>query len=256
MKLRSLATVLAAATLLPSAHAALSAGDLAFTAFNADEDGFSLVTFVDLAPNTQLFIGDNEFIGGAFNTGESYLGWTSGSSTIAAGTVIRFLAVDKTSLSASFGTLSRVTVANSTNYGIGNSNETLYVYQGSSATAPSNFITAITNGSFAADGQLTGTGLVEGQTAIRLNTRVPSATPDYAEYTGPRSGLAAFAGYRPLVADVANWTVDTVNGTYTTTVPDSTAFAVTPVPEPGSMALLAAGLAVVGGMARRRQGRS
>ena len=91
---------LAAALLAASAAQAQSAGDIAFTTINADEDGWSLVTFVNLAPNTTIFFSDNEWngsaigSGGAFNTGESYHQWTSGAAPIAAGTVIRFSAID------------------------------------------------------------------------------------------------------------------------------------------------------------------
>ena len=31
---------------------ALNSGDIAFVSFNADEDGWSIVTFVDIDPNT------------------------------------------------------------------------------------------------------------------------------------------------------------------------------------------------------------
>ncbi len=104
---------------------ALVAGDLAFTSFNADEDGWSLVTFVDLAPNTTPFFSDNEWTGRAFNTGESDDRWSSGAATIAADTVIRFSAVDVAGLGASVGSLTRETVSGSSNWGIANSNETI-----------------------------------------------------------------------------------------------------------------------------------
>ncbi|ATG91652.1 hypothetical protein [Methylomonas koyamae] len=59
-----------------NAHAALTTGDIAFTSFNADEDGFSLVAFVDIGANTTIHFNDNEWngnaigAGGAFNSGE------------------------------------------------------------------------------------------------------------------------------------------------------------------------------------------
>ena len=248
----SLALAAALATLAAPAQA-LGTGDLAFTAFNADEDGFAMLSFVDIAAGTTLYFGDNEWTGSAFNTGESYLSWTT-TSTVAAGTVVRFAAVDKTTLSASTGTLVREAVSGSTNYGLSSSNETLYAYQGSSASAPSTFIAAITNGSFSVDGPLTGTGLSEGSSnAINLTTLATTATPDFAEYTGPRSGLSSFSAYQPLIANLANWTVDTTNGTYTSTVPDTTAFTVSTVPEPEGWAMMAAGLGLLGLCGSRRR---
>jgi hypothetical protein len=245
------------------AQAALSAGDIAFNSFNADEDGFSLVALNTIAANTTVFFSDNEWngsaigSGGAFNTGESHEQWNSGSAAIAAGSVIRFLATDVATLSASIGTLSRVSVSGSSNYGLGNSNETLYAYLGTSATAPTTFLAAVTNSDFGAtDGTLAGTGLVQGSTAIRLNANATSTTPDYGNYSGVRTGLSSFAAYLPLLNNASNWTVDTTNGVYAATVPNTTAFSIqqtASVPEPESLALVFAGLGVVGMLARRRR---
>jgi hypothetical protein len=247
--------VAAAALAALNAHA-LTAGDLAFTSFNADEDGFSMVALTSIAANTTVYFGDNEYLSGAFNAGESYSKWVSGSSAIAAGSVIRFTSIDTTSLAASLGTYTRETVSGSSNWGLSNSNETLYAYQGTSATAPTTFLAAVTNGSFAVDGPLTSTGLTEGVNAIRLNANATNATPDYGVYTGVRSGLSSFSAYLPLLANPSNWQIDTTNGTYTTTVPDTTAFTVTPsVPEPETYSLALASIGVCVALARRRQQR-
>ncbi|WP_374336557.1 PEP-CTERM sorting domain-containing protein [Methyloversatilis sp.] len=234
-----------------SAHAALNAGDIAFTSFNADEDGLSFVALADIDANTTIFFADNEWDGSAFNGGESYNQWSSGASVISAGTVVRFAAYDKTTLSASLGTLSRVTVSGSANWGIANSNETIYAYLGTDAVTPTTFLAAITNGTFEANGPLTNTGLTDGETAIRLNTIV-GGTPDYAEYTGARSGLTADE-YLELLTDPANWNVDATSGSYATTVPDTTAFQIAVVPEPETYALMLAGLGLIGVAARRRK---
>lgn len=254
MKTSALVLASLAALASPAAFAALGTGDLVFSAFNADEDGWAMVSFADITPNTTVYFSDNEWSGSAFNTGESYHRWTSGASTIAAGTVIRFSKVDATDLSASVGTLARQAVSGSSNYGIANSNEVLYAYLGGSATAPTTFLSAITNGSFAADGSIAGTGLTEGVNAIRLNQNAQTATPDFGQYNGPRSGQANFAAYKVLVGNASNWTVDTTNGNYAATVPNTTAFTVTAVPEPQTYALMLSGLLGVGFIARRRRG--
>ncbi|MEP7319135.1 MAG: hypothetical protein ABI921_10345, partial [Panacibacter sp.] len=77
------------------ATAQLTKGDIAFTAFNADEDGWSLVNFVDIPANTIIYFTDNEATGTtSFNTGESYHQWNTGANIIPAGTVVRFSAID------------------------------------------------------------------------------------------------------------------------------------------------------------------
>lgn len=251
-------SVMLAMLLSAQANAALNAGDIMFTAFNADEDGLSFVTFVDIAANTTIYFSDNEWTGSAFNTGESYNQWVSGS-ILRAGSVVRLSSYDTASLSASVGTLSRVSVSGSSNWGISNSNETVYAFLGNSATAPTTFLSAITNGTFAADGSLTNTGLTAGVNAMQLTAKAGASTnPDYAEYNGVRSGLSSFADYKAQVANVNNWNVDTVNNsTSATLIPNTTAFtvaAVTPVPEADSMSMLLAGLGVLT-LVRRRQSR-
>lgn len=246
-------SLIAALLLSSQANAALNAGDIMFTAFNADEDGLSFVTFVDIAANTTIYFSDNEWTGSAFNTGESYNQWVS-SNVVAAGTVVRFSAYDKTSLAASTGVLSRVTVSGNSNWGIANSNETIYAYLGSGATAPTTFLSAITNGTFAADGSLTNTGLTKGVNAVELTSKAgASSEPDYAEYNGVRDGLNNFADYKAQVANVNNWNVDTVNNsTSAALIPNTTAFSVSAVPEADSAAMLLAGLGVLT-LVRRRQ---
>ncbi len=248
---RNTALALLLAATGASAHAALGAGDIAFTAFNSDEDGLSFVALADIDAHTTVFFSDNEWDGSAFNGGESFNKWVSDDTVIRAGTVVRLSAYDKTSLSASVGTLSRVTVSDSANWGIANSNETVYAYLGRDALTPTVFLAAVTNGTFEANGPLAGTGLTQGANAIRLNAYATAASPDYAEYTGVRSGLSA-DDFRLRLTDAANWMVDTSNGSYASMVPDTTAFQIAAVPEPESYALMLAGLTVVGAIARRR----
>lgn len=248
-------SLIAALLLSSQANAALNTGDIMFTAFNADEDGLSFVSFVDIAANTTIYFSDNEWTGSAFNTGESYNQWVS-SDVVAAGTVVRFSAYDKTSLSASTGLLSRVTVSGSSNWGISNSGETVYAYLGTAATAPTTFLSAITNGTFDANGPLTNTGLTAGVNAIELTAKAgASSEPDFAEYNGVRDSLNSFSAYKAEVANVNNWNVDTVNNSVSAAlVPNTTAFSVSAVPEADSAAMLLAGIGVLA-LVRRRVSR-
>jgi uncharacterized protein len=203
---------------------ALIQGDIAFISFNADEDGWSIVTFVDIDPNTIIYFTDNEATSlTAFNTGESYFQWNSGTSKITAGTVIRFSAIDNaTNLAASIGAFSRVSVSSSSNYGLSATNETIYAYLGTSADSPTIFLSGISNDtSTQGTTDLTTAGLTIGTNAILLNS-----SADYGVYNGARSGESSFANYKFSVNNVSNWTVDTVNGDYATTVADTTNFAI------------------------------
>jgi len=227
---------------------AQTAGSLAFTSYNTNEDGFSLVTFVTLAANTTIYFSDNEYDGTSFNSGESYSQWNTGAAPIAAGTVIRFSAVDSsTNLASSVGTFSRATVSGSANWGLSTSSDTVYAYLGSSATAPTTFLTAVSSETNLAtfSGQLTNTGLSVGNGAVYLGSGAL-----YREYTGARSGQTTFAGYNALVNNASNWSASVSNAT---AIPNTSAFAVTPIPEPASMALMLAGLGFVGAAASRRR---
>ncbi len=243
----SLAAIAATAAL--PAHAQ-SSGELLFTAFNADEDGFAMVTLVDLPAGTKVWFSDNEWDGvAAFNSGESYSSWTT-TTPVLAGTVVRFSATDSaTLLAASTGSYVREALASNTNYGFSQTEDTLYAYLGTSATTPTTFLSAVSTSTYgsAAGGSLAGTGLAVGNGAVQL-----AFGSDFGQYAGARTGQTAFGDYKSLVSNVANWQ-DLGDGTYATTVPDTTAFTTSPIPEPSSYAMMLAGMAALGFIASRRR---
>ncbi len=231
-----------------SAHAAISSGDIAFTSFNADEDGWSIVALANISANTVVHFSDSTWNGTSFSNTEAAQTWDSGANVIQAGTVVRFTKVDSiTAIGVSHGSIS---FALSANLGLSASNETIYAYQGSAwNSAPSSFLAAISTAPSgfgnATYGVLTNTGLIDGTSAVAI-----TASTDFGQYTGSRSGQNNFAGYQSLVNSSANWTNNT-GGDQLLTVPNTTAF--TPaVPEPKNYAMLLAGLGLMGFIARRR----
>jgi len=244
-------SILSAALLAMSVSAsaqALTTGDMAFTSFNADDDGWAMVTFVDIAANSTIYFSDNEWNGTAFaDSNEHALAWNTGAAAIAAGSVVVFTEIDASPnvISASVGTLALASTGG-TNLGFAKSNETVYAFLGDSGIAPTTFLTALTTENDAAPANVTNAGLTVGVNAIAL---VPDA--DFGEYTGARSGQATFAAYKSMVYDNANWN-DVGSGEFTGNTLDNTAFTVA-VPEPETYALMLAGLGLVGFMARRRK---
>ena len=110
----------------------------------------------------------------------------------------------------------------SANYGLSATNETIYAYLGTSANSPTVFLSGISNDTNTqGTTDLTAAGLTIGTNSILLNS-----SADYGVYNGARSGESSFANYKLPVNNVSNWTVDTVNGDYITTVPDTTNFAI------------------------------
>jgi Calx-beta domain len=195
----------------------LAQGDIAFTSFNADEDGWSIVTFVDIPPNTTIYFSDGTAVSPtSIGSTESSFQWNTGANPIPAGTVVRFSAIDTVSRAASIGTFS---VVNSANVGLSATSETVYAFLGTNTTTPTTILTAVSNE--ASEASLTTVGLTSGINAIKLNS-----SADYGVYNGSRTGLPSFSDYKALVNNVSNWIVDTVNGDYAATVPNTTSFSV------------------------------
>lgn len=219
----------------PGAHA-LVAGDIAFSAFNTDEDGWAIVALTDLSADSIIRFTDSNWNGSGFTSAEGFHTWTTGAEVIAAGTVIRFSRIDSAARAASIGSL--VTTGNAA---LSSSGDTLLAYVGDSASAPSTFVGGVSSESAgAASAVFTAAGLQPGVNALAL----PSGT-DYAAFNGARSGARAVADYATALNNASNWTVFT-DGNHADAVPDTTAFSVSAVPETPVVWMMLAGLGMLG----------
>ncbi len=230
--------------LTAEANASLSSGDLAFTAFNADEDGWALTTFKDIAANTTIYFSDNSWNGAAFNPTESFHTWNTGLAPIAAGSVIRFSKIDVASRSVSIGSLS----GSGSNFGMSASAETIYAYLGNSVTAPTTFLTAVS--SEANNTSLTNAGLSAGVNAIKL-----TSSADFAEYNGDRVNQTVFSDYAALINNPANWAIS-VGGEFggaETPVLNTTPFTIAAVPVPAAAWLFGSALVGFTLISRRKE---
>lgn len=220
---------------------ALGAGDIAFTALNADEDGWAIVALTGLDADSTLYFSDSNWDGAAFSSAEGFHTWNTGGTAISAGTVIRFSRIDQATRSVSAGTLS-----STGSRALSSTAETVYAYLGTAASSPLTFLAAVsTEASAAAIAALTAAGLQSGVDAVIL----PAST-DYAEYIGPRGGEVGFAAFRPLINNAANWSGFT-DGDHAAAQPGLVAFTVSAVPEVSGGWMMLAGLALVA--ARRRR---
>ena len=201
---------------------ALNSGDIAFVSFNADEDGWSIVTFVDIDPNTIIYLSDGTATSPtAIGAGESSFQWSTGANTITAGTVVRFSSIDSASRASSVGTF---TVVNSSNLGLSATAETIYAFLGTSDTTPTTILTAVS--SEANNNSLTTVGLTAGTNALKL-----TSSTDFAGYSGSRTGQASIADYKSLVFNPVNWTIN-VGGDGTLVVPNIANFEISGVVPP------------------------
>lgn len=235
-------TLMVASFCLSSASAfAVTRGDIAFTSFNADEDGWSIVVLTELTSHSTLYFTDSNWDGNTFATSEGFYEWDTGADSILAGTVIRFSQIDQAARSVSAGSLT-----SSGSRALSSTAETVYAYLGTAASSPLTFLAAIsTETNAAAIAALAAAGLQSG-----LNAVVLPASTDYAEYIGPRGGEADFAAYRPLISNAANWS-GFVDGDHAAAQPGLAAFSVSAVPEVSGGWMMLAGLALVAARLRR-----
>jgi hypothetical protein len=236
MKAAQIMLAIAAAPLLAAAaDAALAVGDFAFIGFNADgDDDFAIVALADIT-DQRVFFRDDEPNGssGFHSFTEGTLQWDTGAGAIDAGTVVIFTDVDDESnpaFGASVGTLSEANAG----MNLAGGGDGLWAYQAAAWDAgTTTLIAAVANDDYGETvvGDLGGTGLVEGTTAVEFST----TTADGGQYNGSRDNQAQWSAYPSQIANPSNWTVESSNGEAILPL-DSTPFL---IPEPSTAVLVA-----------------
>ncbi len=204
------------------APAFLSAGDIAFVGWDADDnDNFAIVALTDLDGSSTPFdirFTDNEWDGtSAFISGEGEIIWTV-NVLVSAGTIIEFNDVNTGTPSVTAGS-----VARTGSFLINTSNEAVFAYIGSGLTGVSAVLAGISSDDIAGWGSLANSGLVEGTTAIDFDGVDDDL--DVGQYTGRREGAADFADYLFRINDPNEWFTNDGGGTQTITF-NTTAFTI------------------------------
>jgi hypothetical protein len=250
------------------AQTTLSQGDFAFTGLNVNTTlgGWSFVSFVDLAPGTTIYFTDTNVLrttpaAGVFSTtAETFWSWTA-SEAVPAGTSVATRGNGSTSgFTASTGS---VNTLNSVATNISASGDVLYAFQAASfqtnyQPADISFLGAVSNRAawgapasayansddpFAATG-LSGLQVLQFKQGTN-STRYLQFTQQAMQTDTPAKTLDTL---RDELAVFGNFTVVTASST----LPLHGGVILAAVPEPGTYALMLAGLGVVGLLAGRR----
>ncbi|WP_457323677.1 PEP-CTERM sorting domain-containing protein [Roseateles sp. P5_E11] len=270
---KSLTLIALAASIgtVQAAGTSLSNTQFAFTGVNGNTTvgGWSFVSFVDIAAGTTIYFTDTNVLqttpaAGVFSTtAETFWSWTA-SAKVNAGTSVALLGTGVNGQYAAKsgtagGTANGVVVnLNGGASNISSGGDILYAFQAASyatnyQASAITFLGALSNrGTYtSSDNPTAATGL----SGIQLREyKVDAATATrYTQFTAQvttnDAPFSSVAQLKSALAVNANWT--TVAGSNSTPIV-ADVLAVTAVPEPESYALMLAGLAVMGGVARRR----
>ena len=248
MKPLALAATFAAAFLAGQAHA-LSAGDIAVVAYNADgDDSFAWVALTDIAANTVINFTDSSWQATAFRGTEHLdaggpLTWSS-ATDLAAGSVIVY----------SGATLNtwNVGVAGGVGPVFSTGGDQVFVYEGSNAAPDFVYGVQFANaaGIVAAPtvSSSTNTTNVPDALSLAAGTMVDLGNFDDGYYNGITEGSQA--ELLAAIADSANWVL---SNDAQPTANWVASFTVAAVPEAETYAMMLAGLGLVGFMAARRR---
>ena len=192
------------------AQTVLGAGDVVFTAYNADNtgapsgtgvDAFSFLLLVDVAAGTTLTFTDNGWLAaGGFRGGEGTLVWTADVPLDA----FTQVTISRDPFAASVGSLG------GSGLNLSASGDQLFAYQGAAPTQGDDpaFVAALQmNGDWDADATSSGTtarpaALTDGAHAMALSPEVDNAAYDCAVVSGTADAV------RAAVWTPANWATD------------------------------------------------
>ncbi|MDA3923551.1 MAG: hypothetical protein PF904_02495 [Kiritimatiellae bacterium] len=167
-------------------------GSIAFVGFNTSTDSFSFAVLKSLPAGTVIRFTDEEWGGTDFSseTIETDLVWSNTVQT-AAGTIVEFYECDSASTISN-----NIGVIISGRQDLSQAGEGIIAYYGPAEREPSAFLAAISSN----NGNLTGTGLTYGETAVNI-----PQTPKSLYYCGIRSNKQMWSSYLPLINSDANW---------------------------------------------------
>ena len=176
--------ILVASSVHHETRTKLNQGDILFIGLKTDgDDGFALVTFVDLERETQIYFADSEWNGTRFGMDESAILWQSGPETVKAGSIITFDFLNSEPRVSSGLVRGKMALSQES--------DAVFAYLGTGPRVPLLFLAAVANDP-QGFGTLTNTGLKEENAIV-----YPRGTY-FAEYAGRRENLKREDAFRSV----------------------------------------------------------